>query len=69
MHVLILAAGYGTRLDRDLLSPSGIGYQHLIGTPKPLLPLGNKPLLSYWMEIIMMHKQLRDVHVAVRLVL
>jgi NDP-sugar pyrophosphorylase family protein len=37
---VVLAAGYGTRLARDIeLDPSN-AYAHLRSTPKPLLPIG-----------------------------
>lgn len=52
MKALILAGGYGTRLERDLRSDSGKDYRHLIDVPKPLLPIGNKPLASRWMECL-----------------
>jgi len=50
MKILILAAGYGTRLTRDLAEYSE--YAHLIGCPKPLLPVAGKPLITYWMEML-----------------
>lgn len=50
MKVLILAAGYGTRLARDLEAHEEYGY--LKGVPKPLLPIGGIPLISHWMELL-----------------
>ncbi len=50
MKVLILGAGYGTRLARDLETTNE--YTHLRGVPKPLLPIAGKPLISHWMDII-----------------
>src|SRR3989338_8733767 len=41
MKVLILAAGYGTRL-----------YPLVKDTPKPLLKIGDKPLINYLLEKI-----------------
>jgi len=39
---LILAAGYGTRLHRDLEAlPATHPLAHLKGSPKPLLPVHN----------------------------
>ncbi|KAI8900383.1 nucleotide-diphospho-sugar transferase [Globomyces pollinis-pini] len=45
VNVLYLAAGYGTRLERDLKNST---YSHLIGTPKALIPLLGIPLLQHW---------------------
>ena len=53
MKVLILAAGYGTRLARDLQTEEGKPYQHLVGVSKPLLPIGGKPLINHWMSLIL----------------
>lgn len=50
MKVLILGAGYGTRLARDLDKTTD--YAELKGVPKPLLPIAGKPLISHWMDII-----------------
>lgn len=67
MKVLILAAGYGTRLEQDLKSDAGTAYKHLVGIPKPLLPLGDKVLLDYWMELITAtaNEQLNGIIIAV----
>ncbi|XP_027229759.2 uncharacterized protein [Penaeus vannamei] len=51
MRAVLLAAGYGTRLDRDLRNDESGLYTHLIGVPKPLLPIGPHPLLSHWIHI------------------
>ena len=48
MKVLILAAGYGTRLARDL--KGNPLYSHLVGVAKPLLPVAEQPLISHWMD-------------------
>ena len=50
MRALILGGGYGTRLERDLRNDASGAFQHLIGVPKPLMPIGEKPLISHWME-------------------
>ncbi|RCI06555.1 hypothetical protein CU098_013041 [Rhizopus stolonifer] len=48
--VLILGAGYGTRLQKDLAV--SLEYNHLLGIPKALLPLGGKDaLVSHWVEL------------------
>ena len=38
--VLVLAAGYGTRLARDIAEDPSKEYAHLQDLPKPLLPIG-----------------------------
>ncbi|KAI8640869.1 nucleotide-diphospho-sugar transferase [Parasitella parasitica] len=54
VKVLILGAGYGTRLQRDLKASSD--YNHLLGVPKALLPLGNKDaLITHWVELFESH--------------
>lgn len=50
LSVIILAAGYGTRLDRDLRSSPSFSY--LRGTPKPLLPIGGRLLLDHWFDAL-----------------
>lgn len=50
MKVVVLAAGYGTRLQKDIQNKPQ--YNHLIGVPKPLLPLNKRPLLSRWLDLI-----------------
>ena len=52
MKVFILAAGYGTRLERDLNSDTSRKYTHLRGIAKPLLPIGGSPLISWWMTTL-----------------
>ncbi len=51
MKAVVLAAGYGTRLERDLKEDTSQKYKQLIGTPKPLLPIGRLPLISYWANV------------------
>ncbi|CEP08506.1 hypothetical protein [Parasitella parasitica] len=54
VKVLILGAGYGTRLQRDLTTSSE--YKHLLGVPKALLPLGDKDaLITHWIELFESH--------------
>ena len=45
MEVLVLGAGYGTRLQRDIEQDESGKYSGLIGCPKPLLPIGEGALL------------------------
>lgn len=44
VNVLILAAGYGTRLSRDIAADPSKKYEHLSQLPKPLLPIGLLPV-------------------------
>ncbi|GBC02042.1 hypothetical protein RclHR1_04420012 [Rhizophagus clarus] len=53
LKVLILGAGYGTRLQRDLLNDTSKKYSHLLGVPKALLPLGGKDaLITHWLDTL-----------------
>ena len=52
MKAIVLCAGFGTRLERDLLNDESGQYKHLIGVPKPLLPIGGMPLITHWARII-----------------
>lgn len=52
MKFLVLAAGYGTRLEQGIRAEASGKYRSLIGVPKPLIPLANKPLISYWLDIV-----------------
>ena len=49
MNVIVLGAGHGTRLERDLRSNDE--FAHLLGVPKLLLPIGGTTLLSRWMAL------------------
>ena len=51
-QVVILAAGYGTRLSSDLEKTPGEKWRRLTGVPKPLLPLGGVPLISRWLDLL-----------------
>eukprot|EP00128_Syssomonas_multiformis_P001329 Colp12_sorted_trinity150504_noHs@7541 len=50
MKAVVLAAGYGTRLERDLKESKSAEFANLVGVPKPLLPVGSKPLITRWVE-------------------
>lgn len=52
MKALILAAGYGTRLQRDIQNDTSGKFNHLAGVPKPLLPIGSLPLSSHLMTML-----------------
>jgi len=45
---LVLAAGYGTRLERDLREDKSGKFRHLVGVPKALIPVAGTPLINYW---------------------
>ena len=51
-QVVILAAGYGTRLSSDLEKTPVEKWRRLSGVPKPLLPLGGVPLISRWLDLL-----------------
>ncbi|KAI9209169.1 nucleotide-diphospho-sugar transferase [Polychytrium aggregatum] len=51
LAVLFLAAGYGSRLQRDIRADASQQYAHLLGIPKALLPLAGKPLIEHWLEL------------------
>lgn len=52
MKAVILAAGYGTRLQRDVAADSSGRFAHLAGTAKPLLPVGRCALISHWVQAL-----------------
>uniref|UniRef100_A0A1A7Y2I5 Nucleotidyl transferase domain-containing protein n=1 Tax=Iconisemion striatum TaxID=60296 RepID=A0A1A7Y2I5_9TELE len=52
MKAVILAAGYGTRLQRDVASDRSGMFVHLAGIPKPLLPVGRSALISLWVQAL-----------------
>ncbi|XP_076858464.1 uncharacterized protein LOC143512257 isoform X2 [Brachyhypopomus gauderio] len=52
MKAVILAAGYGTRLQRDIDSDTTGGFKHLEGVAKPLMPVGCRPLISHWVRAL-----------------
>lgn len=52
MKAVILAAGYGTRLQRDVLADSSRRHAHLAGVAKPLLPVGHCALISHWVKAL-----------------
>ena len=52
MKVLLLCAGYGTRFVRDVEASSDPEHRRLRGVPKPLLPVGGRPLVSHWTDAV-----------------
>lgn len=47
---VILAAGYGSRLQKDIEADASREFDHLLGQPKGLLPVGGVPLLDHWLR-------------------
>ena len=66
MIALILAAGYGTRLSRDLEKDVG-KYSHIVGLPKPLLPISGAPLITHWVRVLNRCKKVSGIAVVVSL--
>lgn len=52
MKALLLAGGYGTRLEKDILEDESGKFASLSGVPKPLLPVGGVPLLTRWIRLL-----------------
>ncbi|XP_055726766.1 uncharacterized protein zgc:136439 [Salvelinus fontinalis] len=52
MKAVILAAGYGTRLQRDVDNDTSRRFKHLAGIAKPLLPVGHCALISHWVQAL-----------------
>ena len=52
MKVIVLAAGYGTRLQRDIQNDPEQSFKQLLGVPKPLVPVGGECVISRWMVIL-----------------
>ena len=65
MKALILGAGYGTRLQRDLVADKSSKYSSLVGVPKPLLPIGQRSLISQWMVLLKDISQIDKIYVVV----
>ncbi len=66
MKALILGAGYGTRLARDLSSCEET-YPNLLGVPKPLLPVSGCPLISHWVHMLKIAQKITGIYVVVSL--
>lgn len=52
MKAVILAAGYGTRLQRDIDNDTTGNFKQLEGIAKPLLPVGPCALISHWLQAL-----------------
>lgn len=63
MKAVILAAGYGTRLERDLRSDDSGQFSHLLGVPKALLPIGphNDALISHWVAALTQVAEISEI--------
>ncbi|XP_061547575.1 uncharacterized protein zgc:136439 isoform X2 [Phycodurus eques] len=67
MKAVILAAGYGTRLQRDVAADRSGRFAHLVGVAKPLLPVGNLALLSHWIGALAASNAVDGIYVVERL--
>lgn len=47
---VVLAAGYGTRLDRDVRDDASGAHSSLIGLSKALVPVGGTTVLGHWLR-------------------
>lgn len=65
MKAVVLAAGYGTRLQRDVEGDSSGRFAHLAGTAKPLLPVGNCALISHWVNALSACAAVDSIYVVV----
>ncbi|XP_062862023.1 glucose-1-phosphate thymidylyltransferase [Trichomycterus rosablanca] len=63
MKAIILAAGYGTRLQKDLEKDTSGKYKHLNGVSKALLPVGNCALISHWIKALNTSASVHEVYV------
>jgi dTDP-glucose pyrophosphorylase len=61
MNVLILAAGYGTRLAKGIEDDQTGNFNHLKGLPKALLPIGIKPLINHWIDELVKQPFVDDI--------
>jgi len=62
MKVIVLGAGHGTRLTRDIKNSNGF-YDHLLDVPKLLLPINKKPLMTRWIEIFEKIPEIESVYI------
>ncbi|XP_070694748.1 glucose-1-phosphate adenylyltransferase [Pempheris klunzingeri] len=63
MKAVILAAGYGTRLHRDVAADSSGRFAHLAGCAKPLLPVGPCALISHWVQALTASRSVDRIYV------
>ncbi|KAI8802919.1 nucleotide-diphospho-sugar transferase [Cladochytrium replicatum] len=50
LAALVLAAGYGSRLQRDIRNDPENSHEHLLGVPKALLPIAGRSILDHWIH-------------------
>jgi len=50
MRVLLLCAGYGTRLEREILVDRSGSYRDLVGLSKALVPVGDSDVVTRWLK-------------------
>lgn len=50
LYAIILAAGFGTRLARDIRKDETRAFQRLENVPKPLFPVGGATIVDHWLE-------------------
>lgn len=63
MKAVILAAGYGTRLQRDVLADTTGRFAHLAHVAKPLLPVGRCPLSLHWIHALTVSGSVDTIYV------
>ncbi|KAL0964012.1 hypothetical protein UPYG_G00316510 [Umbra pygmaea] len=63
MKAVILAAGYGTRLQRDIDNDTSGRFRHLSGTAKPLLSVGHCALISHWVHALNATGSVNNIYV------
>lgn len=68
MKAVILAAGYGTRLQRDIEKDQSGHFEHLQGVAKPLLPVGDCALISHWLRALTQSACVDQVFVVVSVI-
>ncbi|KAM9487071.1 mannose-1-phosphate guanylyltransferase catalytic subunit beta [Clarias gariepinus] len=61
MKAVVLAAGYGTRLQRDIEQDQTGSFGHLHGVAKPLLPVGDCRLISHWLRALIQSECVEQV--------
>eukprot|EP01134_Creolimax_fragrantissima_P000201 CFRG0201T1 len=61
--VLVLGAGYGTRLQKGIEEDAKGDFKFLLGKPKALLHVGGKPLLSHWFDALRTNRNVKQFYV------
>lgn len=68
MKAVILAAGYGTRLQRDVAADTSGRFTRLLGIAKPLLPVGRRALISHWVNCLTVSRCVDCIYVVVSII-